>query len=185
MKKIAKWKQLDSRFILNHQWCKVRQDKIELPNGVIIDDFFVNIRPDVALVLALTPNQEIVFVDQYRHGIGEVLLELPGGTFDPVKENAEKAAIRELTEETGYVAESLVKLTTLYDNPVKDTNSIHLFFASNVRPLTVPQLDITEEINIVLVPVSEVMQYIKQGKICVAGTVAALFLGLKQLGVSL
>lgn len=185
MKKITKWKQLDSRLILNHQWCKVRQDQVELPNGVIIDDFFVNVRPDIALVLPITPQNEIVFVCQYRHGVGQVLLELPAGSFDPTQESPELAASRELTEETGYVAESLIKLATLYDNPVKDTNSVHLFLANPVQKLQAPQLDITEEIEIVLVPVHQVMESINQGKISVAGTVAALFLGLKQLGVSL
>ncbi|MFY7804327.1 MAG: NUDIX hydrolase [Limnoraphis robusta] len=185
MKKIAKWKQLYSKFIINHQWCRVRQDTVELPNGTIIDDFFVNVRPDIALVLPITPQNEIVFVCQYRHGVGEVLLELPAGSFSPTEESPEFAATRELTEETGYVAESMIKLATLYDNPVKDTNSVHLFLASNVQRLQERQLDITEEIEVILVPVEQVMEYISQGKICVAGTVAALFLGLKQLGISL
>ncbi len=183
MKKIAKWKQLESKLIINHQWCRVRQDTVELPNGIIIDDFFVNVRPDIALVLPITPQNEIVFVCQYRHGVGEVLLELPAGSFDPTKESAESAATRELTEETGYIAESMVKLTTLYDNPVKDTNSVHLFLAYNVKQVQERQLDITEDIEVVLVPVHQVMEFINQGKVCVAGTVAALFLGLNKLGI--
>ncbi|MEL7034942.1 MAG: NUDIX hydrolase [Cyanobacteria bacterium J06592_8] len=183
MDKITKWKQLESRFVLDHQWCKVRQDTVELPNGTIIDDFFVNVRPDIALVLPITSENEIVFVCQYRHGVGKVLLELPAGRFDPTQEQAEIAAIRELSEETGYVAESLVKLATLYDNPVKDTNSVHLFLASNVQPLEKRQLDITEDIEVILLPVERVLDYINQGKICVAGTVSALFLGLNYLGI--
>ena len=183
MKKISKWKRLDSRLIVNHKWCRVRRDTVELPNGTIIDDFFVNVRPDIALVLPITPQQEIVFVRQYRHGVGEVLLELPAGSFNPEEESPELAAARELAEETGYVAESLVKLATLYDNPVKDTNSVHLFLACDVKPLEERRPDITEEIEVVLVPVGEVADRINRGEICVAGTVAALFLGLKQLGI--
>ena len=185
MKNIAKWKQLDSQLILNNQWCRVRKDTVELPNGTIIDDFYVNVRPDIALVLPITPRREIVFVRQYRHGVGEVLLELPAGRFNPTEESPEPAATRELTEETGYVAESIEKLATLYDNPVKDTNSVHLFLATNVRQLQERQLDITEDIEVVLVPVNEVIEYIHRGEICVAGTVAALFLGLQKLGILL
>ncbi|MDY7019924.1 MAG: NUDIX hydrolase [Cyanobacteriota bacterium] len=183
MDKITRWKPIESHFVIDHQWCKVRRDTVELPDGTIIDDFFVNVRPDIALILPITSENEIVFVCQYRHGVGEVLLELPAGRFDPTQEPAETAAIRELSEETGYVAKSLVKLATLYDNPVKDTNSVHLFLASNVQRLEKRQLDITEEIEVILIPVHQVLDYINQGKICVAGTVSALFLGLNYLGI--
>jgi hypothetical protein len=70
MKELQKWKQLRSRLVFDNQWCKVRQDEIQLPTGEIIDDFFVNVRPDIALVVPVTPQQEIVLVRQYRHGVG-------------------------------------------------------------------------------------------------------------------
>jgi hypothetical protein len=54
MKNLTKWKLLRSRFVLNNKWCQVRQDEIELPSGQIIDDFFVNVRPNIALVFATT-----------------------------------------------------------------------------------------------------------------------------------
>jgi len=178
MKPLKKWKVLDSKLVLDHQWCKVRQDKIQLPKGQIIDDFFVNIRPDVALVLPITANQEIVFVRQYRHGVGEILLELPAGGFYPDYENAQVAAARELEEETGYISENLILLATLYDNPVKDSNQIHLFLAENVHLSGTQNLDITEEIEVVLIPLAGVIEKISQGEISVSGTVAAIFLGL-------
>ncbi len=167
--------------VLNHRWCQVRRDAIELPNGKIIDDFFVVIRPEIALILPITNQQEIVFVRQYRHGVGEILLELPAGSFDATKENPETAAIRELQEETGYVAQTITKLAIQYDNPVKDTNKIHLFLAENVTKMGEQTLDITEDIEVVLIPVESVIDKIMQGEISVAGTVAALFLGLNFL----
>ena len=181
MNKLKKWKILTSKLVLNNFWCRVKQDQVELPNGQIIDDYFVNLRPDIALVLPITRNQEVVFVRQYRHGVEEILLELPAGTFDPAKEDIVNAAVRELEEETGYVAEKIVKLGTLYDNPVKDSNKIHLFKAENVTPTGKQQLDVTEEVEVVVIPITEVKEKIKQGEINVAGTVAALFLGLSEL----
>ena len=178
MKAIQKWKLLKSKLVLDNPWCKVRQDEIELPTGQIIDDFFVNIRPDIALVFAINCDQEVVFVRQYRHGVGEVLLELPAGAFDPQQETGIVAAARELEEETGYIAENLVSLGILYDNPVKDTNKIHLFLAANVQSSGKQTLDATEEIEVVLIPVDQVLQAVNQGKVCVSGTVAAIFLGL-------
>ncbi|MEA5601985.1 NUDIX hydrolase [Nostoc sp. UHCC 0252] len=181
MSNLKKWKTLKSKMVLDNPWCQVRQDEIELPNGKIIDDYFVSIKPDVAMVLPITANREIIFVRQYRHAVGEFFLELPAGSFDPTKENAEVAAIRELAEETGYTAQEFRKIGTLYDKPSKDTNQIHLFLAENVRKTGEQQLDITEEIEIMLIPVESVLDKIIQGKISVAGTIAALFLGLKLL----
>ena len=180
MSSIQPWKVLNSQLVFNNQWCKVRRDDVELPNGVT-GDFFVNVRPDIVLVLAVTPQREIVFVRQYRHGVSQILLELPGGALDSQTENGFIAARRELEEETGYVAEQMVQLATLYDNPVKDTNKINLFLAENAQPSGTQKLDVTEEVEIVLVPVEEVLEKISTGEICVCGTIAALFLGLNVL----
>ncbi|MEG4235315.1 NUDIX hydrolase [Microcoleus sp. Pol11C3] len=181
MKNLTKWKLLRSRFVLNNKWCQVRQDEIELPSGQIIDDFFVNVRPNIALVFATTEQQELVLVRQYRHGVGEILLELPAGSFNPAEESGKSAAARELAEETGYVAEHILELATLYDNPVKDTNSIYLYVAKNVKQTIKIQLDITEDIEVVLVPLAEIWVKIKNREICVAGSIAAIFLGLEFL----
>ncbi|MEG4120304.1 NUDIX hydrolase [Microcoleus sp. N9_B4] len=181
MKNLTKWKLLRSRFVLTNKWCQVRQDEIELPSGQIIDDFFVNVRPNIALVFATTEQQELVLVRQYRHGVGEILLELPAGSFNPAEESGKSAAARELAEETGYVAEEILELATLYDNPVKDTNSIYLYFAKDVMLARQIQLDVTEDIEVVLVPIAEVILKIKNREISVAGSIAAIFLGLEFL----
>lgn len=181
MSLIQKWKLLNSQMVFDNPWCQVRRDEVELPNGKVIDDFFVNVRPDIALLMAVTPNREIVFVRQYRHGVNEILLELPAGTFNPQTENNLTAATRELEEETGYIAPEIIQLATLYDNPSKDTNKIHLFLAENALPSGKQQLDITEDVEVVLVPVEAVLEKIATGEIAVCGTIAALFLGLKFL----
>jgi ADP-ribose pyrophosphatase len=181
MSDLKKWKTLKSKMVLDNPWCQVRQDEIELPNGKIIEDYFVSIKPDVAMVLPITTNREIIFVRQYRHAVGEFFLELPAGNFDPKKESAEVAAIRELAEETGYTTQEFRKIGDLYDKPSKDTNQIHLFLAENVSKVGEQQLDITEEIEIIFIPVEAVLEKIIQGEISVAGTIAALFLGLNIL----
>ncbi|MEA5510417.1 NUDIX hydrolase [Crocosphaera sp. UHCC 0190] len=176
---LKKWKILNSEFVINNQWCIVRQDKVELPNGAIIDDYFVNIRPEIALVMPITPNNEVVFVRQYRHGVKEILLELPAGAFEPQKETSITAAKRELEEETGYIAQELILMKTIYDNPVKDDNKIHIFLGLNVQKTGQINLDITEEIEVVLVPIKDVIDKIMSGEICVAGTIATIFMGLE------
>lgn len=71
---LQKWKILKSNFIIDNQWCRVRQDQVQLSDGAIIDDYFVNVRPEIALILPITPHQEIVFVRQYRHGVQEIFI---------------------------------------------------------------------------------------------------------------
>jgi ADP-ribose pyrophosphatase len=181
MTKLSKWKLVKSEMVLNHRWCQVRRDEVELPNGEILDDFFVHIKPDVALVLPITRNNEVVFVRQYRHAIDDFFIELPAGGFNPEIENAESAALRELEEETGYAVRGIKKIATLYDRPSKDTNRTHLFLAENVMKVSEQNLDMTEEIEVLLIPIDEVLGKIENGEISVAGTVAALLLGLNYL----
>jgi ADP-ribose pyrophosphatase len=181
MKKLQKWRILHSELVFNHPWYKVRRDCVALPNGEIVDDYFLSERLDVALVFAITPESEIIFVRQYRHGAGEILLELPAGTFDSKTESATSAASRELREETGYSCDRLIPVHILYDNPVKETNKIHLFLAQNASYQGAQVLDTTEEIEVVLIPISKVLQSIAEGNICVAGSVAAVVLGLQFL----
>jgi ADP-ribose pyrophosphatase len=181
MTNLQKWKVLHSKMVVDHEWCKVKQDVIQLPNGKVIDDYFVNIKPEIALILPVTTSKEIIFVRQYRHAVGEFFIELPAGRFNPAQESAKAAAVREMQEETGYTAQLVTKIATLYDNPSKDTNRIHLFLAENVIKSGEQNLDITEEIDVLLIPVESVREKIIQGEICVTGTVAAICLGLNFL----
>lgn len=174
------WKILSSRLAFDHRWYKVRQDVVRLPNGRVVDDYFVSVRPDIALILPITAAGEVVFIRQYRHGAQAVLLELPAGTFDPEQEAPAIAAQRELAEETGYTAPKLEFLTTLYDNPVKETNRIHIFLAPDAYLAGEQALDATEDIEVVLIPIPDISTHIAVGTIQVAGTLAALYLGIKH-----
>lgn len=181
MSNLQKWKILDSELVLTDQWCQVRRDRVVLANGTVIDDYFVNLRPDTALVFPITEAGEVIFVRQYRHGIGEIVTELPAGAFDPQIEEAKVAAARELEEETGYIAPELIQISTLYNNPGKDTTNIHVFLAENVIKNGNQQLDETEDIEIIFVSLSQLEPMLYSGEIRVSGTIAALFLGLNFL----
>ncbi|MEM1368033.1 MAG: NUDIX hydrolase [Cyanobacteria bacterium P01_H01_bin.15] len=180
MSSLQKWIRLDSCWALDNPWCRVRQDTVQLPNGRVVDDYFVHVRPDIALVLPITADERVIFVRQYRHGIAEILLELPAGTFDAGQENSEAAARRELAEETGYQGNRFFKIAELFDNPVKNTNRIHLFRAEPVSLNGNQQLDPTEDIDVVPVSLAEIPAKIAAGEIAVAGTLAALYVGLGE-----
>ena len=177
---MKKWQTLRSKLVFDHRWYRLRQDKVVLPNGQIVDDYFVSLRPDIATVLPITPEGEIVFVRQYRHGVGKILLELPAGTFE-AGEAPLAVAQRELAEETGYASEQWSAIATLYSNPVNQNNTTYLFRADAVRLVQAQRLDPTEEIEVVLKPITEVPGLIASGQICVSGSVAAITLGLPNL----
>jgi ADP-ribose pyrophosphatase len=178
------WRLLRSQIAYHHKWYTLRRDEVELPNGHVVDDFFVSERPSGAYIFPVTEHNDVLFVRQYKHAAGKIFLELPAGSFFPEEEKAEDAATRELLEETGAVlTQDLIPLAQLYDNPAKDTSRIYAFLALNVREEQSQLLDVTEDIEVVRVPVDQVLNKILQGEICVSGSVALCFLALRHLQV--
>ncbi len=176
-----KWKTLRTEMVLDLRWYKVRREEVQLPDGRVLDDYYVSVRPEVALVFPVTAAGEVIMVRQYKHGAREVLLELPGGVCD-ANEPPETAARRELLEETGYEAASLTHLATLHDDPTKNTNRFHLFLAEGVQPVGEQSLDVTENIRVERVPLGEMKNKVLNGEIKVANSVAITFLALEKLG---
>jgi 8-oxo-dGTP pyrophosphatase MutT (NUDIX family) len=181
MKHLQKWQIINSSIVFDHKWYKLRRDEVRLPNGALIDDYFVSVRAEVAIVFPVTSAGEVIMVRQYKHGAQEILLEFPGGVFNSDSEPAEQAAIRELQEETGYTSTHITRLSTVFDNPTKDTNRIHFFLAQQVEKLYDQHLDSTEDIVIEKVNLEDIPSKIIRGEICVAGSIAISFLALQHL----
>jgi len=97
-----KWKILSSEYLFNDLWFKVRKDICETQQGKIIDPYYVYEFPEWATAFALTEDNKVIMVRQYRHPVGEVILELPGGCVDDTDKDFQTAIARELLEETGY-----------------------------------------------------------------------------------
>lgn len=126
------------------------------------------------MIFPLTSDNQVVMVKQYRHGVRQILLELPAGTYSKDKGNPEEAARRELQEETGYRAGNLIQLGKLYDYPTKDTHNITVFLATNITYNPIQHNENTESIERLKIPLQEIDKYIREGKITVAGTIAAI-----------
>ena len=138
-------------------------------------DFFVINAPDWVMVIALTPDQELVLVNQFRYGIDEFSVEIPGGVID-AGEDCVAAGVRELREETGYVGENARLLGSVHPNPAMQNNRCHLVLVENVRLETGLEWDADEELEVRLKPVDEVYSMAYTGLITHAMVLDALLL---------
>ncbi len=181
VKEIERWKTLKSDIVFDHKWYKLRRDHVELPDGQVLDDYFVSVRPNVVLTFPVTEDNHVIFVRQYKHAAGDIFIELPGGVIDEGETDPKAAAAREMLEETGYTSDELEPLLEVIDNPTKDTNKIYFFLARNAKKVAEQDLDETESIEVLKVPLSEVEKMVLTGKINVSGSVALCLLALKHL----
>ncbi len=129
--------------------------------------------PDWINVIALTPENEIVLVEQYRYGIEKPTLELPGGVCDPGETPLESSK-RELLEETGYSSEEWVNLGSVSSNPAMQTNYTHTFLGRNCMKTSEQLLDGNERINVHVMPLVEFLDLVARGEIVHSLVVAAV-----------
>jgi len=134
--------------------------------------FFVIDSPDWVNVVAITPDDEVVLIRQYRHGVDGLTLEIPGGVIDP-GEDAATAAARELQEETGYTAPTWRYLGVVEPNPAIQTNRASTWLALDATVAGPQALDENELIEVSRAPLSDVPGLIVRGAIQHALVVAA------------
>jgi 8-oxo-dGTP pyrophosphatase MutT (NUDIX family) len=144
-----RWRVLKSRFAVDRPWLRVREDHVRLPNGLELESFYVMEGRHWASVVAVTEDRHVVLVEQYRHGISTVTLELPAGMIDE-GETPLEAARRELLEETGYHADAWHPLAIVAPEPNKSTLFAHFFVAENARRVGPPRPESVEQIEVKL-----------------------------------
>lgn len=143
-------------------------------------DFFVLEACDWVNIVPLTAGGDVVLIRQYRHGVEDFTLEIPGGMVDE-GESPRAAAGREMLEETGYGSEDVVPLGSIHPNPAIQGNRCHTFLARGSEQRTTPQFEGTEETEVVLEPLTRIPHLIRTGKISHALVVVAFhWLGLRE-----
>ncbi len=168
----SNWQLVRSTTLRDFRVVSVREDTYQyLPTG---DErgYAVCDSADWVLIIAVTPEDEVVFVRQFRHGRGELILEIPGGVMDP-GESPTDTAIRELREETGFVAENVEICGPLLPNPALNNARIHIAVARGCLPKHPPAPEPFEEMTIELRPLDSVAQMIAGGELQHALCIAA------------
>ena len=177
-----KWKILSSEYLFNDLWFKVRKDICEAPSGKIINPYYVYEFPEWATAFAQTEDNKVLMVRQYRHPVGEVIIELPGGCVDDTDKDLQTAIARELLEETGYSFTSYESLGKISPNPSTNTNWMHMFLARGGKKVAEQKLDHNEEIIVELYSVEEVKNLVKKNEIVQAMHVTCILYALEKLG---
>jgi len=176
------WEKLSSKYIVRENWATLRVDSCRMPDGTLIPDYYVLEYPDWVNAIALTEDNEIILVRQYRHAAGEVILELPGGCIEK-GESPEEAIKRELQEETGYQFTEIEFLSSLYANPATANNKTHCYIARGGRLVGNQQLDKGEEIDIELVSPEKLKELLLNNEFGQALHTSGVFYALIKLGL--
>lgn len=173
------WRVLESRTVVDRRWLKVHEHRIGLPHGGEIDEFHLIEAPSWVAILAVTEQDELVLVDQYRHGAQRTSRELPAGVIDE-GETPERAAQRELLEETGYASDRWSPLIEVNTEPSRHTTRACFFVALGAKRVREQRLDPSENIAVQLVPAREVLALVEDGTIVHGVHVGALLLAERR-----
>ena len=176
------WKTLSSKYLFQRDWLTLREDVCERPDGKIIDPYYVYEFPEWVAALALTKDGKVIMVRQYRHALGDTLMELPGGCVDASDASYEEAIARELLEETGYKFDKIEYLCQTSANPSTNNNLLRAYLATGGEKVTEQKLDEGEDIEVHLLSIEELKQLIRENKLLQSMHTTALLYGLEKLG---
>lgn len=158
------WKTLDSVTEVDNEYVTVKKNKVQLPNGEVIDDFYTVKIQDAALIVALTQDDNVLLKTEYRYACQENVIECPAGMIDN-NELPEAAAKRELLEETGYISDDWTYLGATWESTSKLTNKMHLFLAKECIRIDSQHLDKSEHLEVLEIVFDEAIKLVMSGKI--------------------
>ena len=160
--------------MIEDRWFRVTADRCELPNGIVLDPFYVIHEKEWVHIFALDAKNQVLVVRQYRYAANVTCLELPGGVIDP-GEAPLVAAKRELLEETGYSSKEWELVGRMFANPARQTNTVHIFIARNATATGQQDLDASEDIEYLLLPIQAIQKSIESGEFSQALHIASYY----------
>lgn len=171
---IRPWRKLGSSALGDFRIFRLRADRKQSPRNGHEQDFIVLECAHWVNVVAVTPERQLVMVEQFRHGSGTVELEIPGGMIDRTDASPVEAGVRELREETGFEGTNAKLLGKISPNPAIMENTCYTVLVENCRLKHELELDPGEDLTVRLVPLIELPELISRGRIQHALVVVAL-----------
>ncbi len=176
-----RWELVNHRLLIKDQWLEVYENDYKLPDGSRMEGYHALRERDGVIIVALTEQEDLLLVQQYRPGIGTMVYELPAGFMEPGEQDQLARAKTELAEETGYAAEEWRALGPIHDAPHRIDKTSHCFPALNVRHQTEQHQDQTEFVRYKRFPLARVLRMIEDNEFSSAVMVAALLKALLVL----
>jgi 8-oxo-dGTP pyrophosphatase MutT (NUDIX family) len=170
------WKTISSKYLYKTPFGNLRKDTCQLPNGNVIDDYYVHEYGGWVNAVVITKDKKIVLVEQYRHAGNDYFLEVPAGKVEE-DENHEEGIIREIKEETGYISMTKpILLGEFWVNPATQTNKVATYLVIEAYEAHNQQLDSNEDLKVRLVDLNEIEGMIQNKKITQLFTVSAYYM---------
>lgn len=174
------WRLRASHVIVDSPYMRLRADEVELPNGTIVPNYYVRESRGFVAIVALTPDERVVLVRQYRYGADSIHLEVPAGMLLD-DEEPEACAIRELAEETGYAVESCELVAEYFPEPVRSNARAYIYIGRGARRVRAPEPDPTEHIEVEVAPLDVFRSMLFDGRFDTGAAIAAGYLVLDRL----
>lgn len=159
------WKTIKTDTLIEDYHVAVKKDRVELPDGAVIEDFYTVTIPDAAMVCALTTDGNVLLKSEYRYACQADMIECPAGMFEDGEHDPLAVAKRELLEETGYESDDWTYLGETLESTSKLTNRMHLFLARNCVKTASQHLDANEHLTVTKACLSKAVDMVMNGTI--------------------
>ncbi|MBA7494716.1 hypothetical protein ES702_05293 [subsurface metagenome] len=168
------WRTLDSAYVVNSKYLKIRKEKVELPTGDVYNEYYINERLGWVSIFCVTKENRVILNRQYKHGIGQYVLELPAGNLE-TGVSPLKCAQKELLEETGYKARNWEYVGKFILDPTFSEGFMYLYYCDQGEKVVHKTRDPREKIETVLVDIEDLIELLRKNNITVIGHVAGIY----------